>query len=215
MSASPLNLNSVRKVLLLGAHPDDIEIGCGGTVFKMIRDCPGIEVRWHVFSSPGARRSEAQRCAREFLKDAKKKTITVENFRERYFPDQWSVIKRSFDKIGRQFDPDLVFTHRGDDHHQDHRVLSELTWNTFRNHLVFEYEIPKYEGDLGQPNFYVSLDKEIAQRKVSALMKYFPTQTARHWFTEDLFLGLMRLRGIECGPKAYYAEAFHARKCVW
>jgi LmbE family N-acetylglucosaminyl deacetylase len=214
MSPSLLGLGQSGKVLLLGAHSDDIEIGCGGTVLRMIRACPGIQVHWHVFSTPGLRRREAQNSAREFLKDAGQKTVRVESFRESYFPDQWSDIKDVFGKIRRQFEPDFVFTHRGDDRHQDHRVLSELTWNTFRNHLILEYEIPKYEGDLGQPNLYVTLAEDLCRQKVSALLRHFPTQATKPWFTEDAFLALLRLRGIECGPKAHYAEAFHARKLV-
>ncbi len=214
MTPALLNFEKIRKVLFVGAHADDIEIGCGGTVLRLIRECPDIEIHWHVFSAPGLRRREAQQSAREFLKDAARKTVRVEAFQERYFPNQWAAIKAAFDKLGRQFAPDLVFTHRRDDHHQDHRVLSELTWNTFRNQLICEYEIPKYEGDLGQPNFYVTLEKEICQQKVAAVMRHFPTQSTKYWFTEDTFLALLRLRGLECGPKTHYAEAFHTRKLV-
>ncbi len=205
---------NARRILCLGAHADDIEIGCGGTILRMIQACPAAEVHWHVFSAAGPRRREAQASAREFLKGAAKAAVRVENFRESYFPAQWSTIKDAFEKIRGQFEPDVVLTHRHDDRHQDHRVLSELAWNTFRNHLIFEYEIPKYEGDLGQPNFYVALNESTGRQKVSALLRHFKTQATKYWFTDETFLGHLRLRGIECGPKARYAEAFHARKIV-
>lgn len=215
MSFSPLNLERVRKVLLLGAHADDIEIGCGGTVLRILRDCPKMEIHWHVFSAPGSRRREALSSAREFLRGAEKATVTVEKFQESYFPDQWSSIKKTFEKIHRQFEPDVIFTHQGGDRHQDHRLLSELAWNTFRNHPILEYEIPKYEGDFGHPSLYVALDESICRQKVSKIIRHFHTQSNRHWFTEDTFLAVLRLRGVECGPRTHYAEAFHARKLVW
>lgn len=214
MTAGLMDFRRIRKVLLLGAHADDIEIGCGGTVLRMLRERPDLEVQWHVFSAPGVRRREATESAREFLKAAAKATIKVERFEERYFPDQWTAIKSAFDRLGAKFEPDVVFTHRGNDHHQDHRVLSELTWNTFRRQLICEYEIPKYEGDLGQPNLYVRLEEALCRQKVETLMRCFPSQRTKYWFSADTFLALMRLRGIECGPSTHYAEAFHSRKII-
>lgn len=204
----------IRRVLCLGAHADDIEIGCGGTLLRLQRESPGLEMHWNVFGATGSRSGEARASAREFLKNAGRKTVHVGNFRESYFPQDWSAIKDEFERIKASFNPDVVFTHWREDRHQDHRVLSDLAWNTFRNHLILEYEIPKYDGDLGQPNFYMSLEEKVCRRKVSAILKHFKSQSARHWFTEDTFFSLLRLRGIECGGRCRYAEAFHARKIV-
>jgi LmbE family N-acetylglucosaminyl deacetylase len=204
----------VRRVLCLGAHADDLEIGCGGTVRRIIHASPGVEIRWHVFSASGGRRLEAKRSARDFLRGTKRAEIQVGTFRESFFPDQWSAIKRVFEQTKRLFEPDLIFTHWRDDRHQDHRVLSDLAWNTFRNHMILEYEIPKYDGDLGNPNLYVALEDTICRQKVAAILRHFRTQNNRHWFTEDTFTALLRLRGIECGPRTRYAEAFYARKLV-
>jgi LmbE family N-acetylglucosaminyl deacetylase len=206
----------VKRVLCLGAHADDIEIGCGGTLLRLIAADPSLTIEWHVFSATGPRRKEARASAAAFLSGLKRGggKIATHAFRESYFPQDWAGIKDEFERIKRRFDPDVIFTQAREDRHQDHRVLSDLAWNTFRNHPILEYEIPKYDGDLGQPNYYVALDEATVRRKVTLLLEKFPTQARRHWFTEETFRGLMRIRGIECGPRAHYAEAFYLRKWV-
>lgn len=199
-------------VLCLGAHSDDVEIGCGGTLLRLLSERPGSVVQWVAFSATGAREAEAKASAEAFLAGAAKRTVVTKAFRESFFPAVWADIKDYFEETKRTFDPDIVFTHRTADLHQDHRVVGELTWNTFRNHLVLEYEIPKYEGDLGNPNLYVPLRRTDADRKVSLLMQHFPSQASRPWFRPDTFHGLMSIRGIECAAPEGRAEAFHARK---
>jgi LmbE family N-acetylglucosaminyl deacetylase len=203
-----------RSILFVGAHADDIEIGCGGTVFRLLESWPELEVHWHVLSAPGPRAREARRSAAGWLRAARRSHVDILEFRESYFPDQWADIKDRVEKIRASCEPDLVFTHWRDDLHQDHRVVSELTWNAFRSHTILEYEIPKYDGDLGNPNLYVALDRRACRRKVAALMRHFRTQTAKPWFTEDTFFALLRLRGIECSGRTHFAEAFYARKLV-
>lgn len=203
-----------RSVLCIGAHADDIEIGCGGTVMRLLRAWPEVEIHWHVLSAPGLRACEARGSAAAWLRAAGTSHVDVQDFRESYFPDQWAAIKDHVEQIRASCEPDLVFTHRRDDLHQDHRIVCELTWNAFRNHTILEYEIPKYDGDLGVPNLYVALDQRVCRRKVAALMRYFRSQAHRPWFTEDTFFALLRLRGIECGGRAQFAEGFYARKLV-
>ena len=204
-------LDQVRRILCLGAHSDDIEIGCGGTLLKLIRDHKNLEILWVVFSAGGARTREARQSASEFLAGAAKKRIVVKTFRGSFFPYQGERIKDYFESL-KSFQPDLVFTHYRDDRHQDHRVLSDLAWNTFRDHAVLEYEIPKYDGDLGVPNVFVQLDEELCRRKIASLLNHFQTQANKHWFSDQTFRALMRLRGVECA--AEYAEAFYGRKLV-
>jgi LmbE family N-acetylglucosaminyl deacetylase len=204
----------VRRVLCLGAHSDDIEIGCGGTLLRLIAAHADLEIRWHVFSAGAERRKEAEASAADFLGAVKKQRVVISEHRESYFPQDWALIKDQFERIKQEFEPDLIFTHWREDRHQDHRVLSDLAWNTFRNHAIAEYEIPKYDGDVGQPNYYVALDRAICQRKVEAVLRHFRSQQHRHWFSEDTFFALLRLRGLECGPRAHFAEAFHVRKWV-
>jgi LmbE family N-acetylglucosaminyl deacetylase len=211
MISLPL-FNSVRRVLALGAHSDDIEIGLGGTLLQAIQSTPDLEIYWVVFSAPGPRCDEAQASAGEFLAGIKRQRIRVGNFRESYFPSEWSAIKDWFEEIRSTFDPDLVFTHYRNDRHQDHRVLSDLAWNTFRNHLILEYEILKYDGDLGTPNLYVPLSEEAAALKVRLLMKHFATQRSKHWFTPDTFGGRPAHPGVESASAR--AEAFYSRKLV-
>jgi LmbE family N-acetylglucosaminyl deacetylase len=203
------------RILLLGAHPDDIEIGCGATILSLLAMRPDVECRWIVFSGDVARRVEAIQSGRRFLRRAARKEISVLAFRDRFFPAVATDIKTFFEQIKAERSPDLIFTHRRDDRHQDHRVISELTWNTFRSHCILEFEIPKYDGDLGHPNFFVPVTKGAADSKVRGLMTCFPSQRSRHWFTPETFLGLMRLRGVESGSSARYAEAFHASKIVF
>jgi LmbE family N-acetylglucosaminyl deacetylase len=206
-------LEKIKRILCLGAHSDDIEIGCGGTLLKLIRDYEDLEVLWVVFSAGGARSREARASAQKLMSGVAKKRIVVKNFRASFFPFDGVRIKSFFEDL-KPFHPDVVFTHHRDDRHQDHRLLSDLAWNTFRHHLILEYEIPKYDGDLGVPNVFVPLDEDLCRRKTGHLCQHFQTQANKHWFTEDTFLSLMRLRGIECASDTRYAEAFYCRKMV-
>jgi LmbE family N-acetylglucosaminyl deacetylase len=202
------------RILCLGAHSDDIEIGCGGTLAALARNNPQTEFRWVVWSANGPRAAEAQLGARRFLGHTAEKAVRLYDFRDGYFPSQFEDIKDAFETIARGFSPDVVFTHGRVDRHQDHRVVSDLTWNTFRRQLVLEYEIPKWDGDLGQPNLYVPLVADAAKSKSKSLMDVFGTQRSKDWFSEETFLGLMRLRGMECRAAEGYAEAFHSRKAI-
>jgi len=198
------NLNRVKRVLCLGAHSDDIEIGCGGTVLRMIEQSKSIEFYWLVLSSNPTRATEAERS----------KTVVVKSFRDGFLPYIGAPVKEAFEEIKTIFVPGVIFTHFRQDLHQDHRMVCELTWNTFRNHFILEYEVPKYDADLRSPNFFVPLSDRQARKKVSGLMRYFATQRNRLWFSEDLFYGLMRLRSIEGASPTRHAEAFHCRKVL-
>ena len=209
-----LSLERVKNVLCLGAHSDDIEIGCGGTLLKLIRDHEGLNIRWVVFSADGRRSREARSSAKAFLAGAAHTQIVVKRFRDSFFPVEAERIKKYFEEIKATFQPDVVFTHYRDDRHQDHRILSDLAWNTFRRHLILEYEIPKYDGDLGIPNFFIRMDEDLSRKKVEHLCRFFQTQTNKHWFSEETFLSLLRLRGMECASPTRYAEAFYCRKVV-
>jgi LmbE family N-acetylglucosaminyl deacetylase len=200
------------RVLCMGAHSDDIEIGCGATLLKLAGRRPQPEFRWVVWSAGGQRDREAKRGARKFLGILAAEAVRVHSFRDGYFPAQFAEIKDAFETLAREFRPDIVFTHARDDRHQDHRVVSDLTWNTFRNQLILEYEIPKWDGDLGQPNFFVPVSQATARRKARALLSVFGSQRSKDWFSEETFLGLMRLRGMECRAADGHAEAFYARK---
>ncbi len=202
------------NILCLGAHSDDIEIGCGGTILKLLETHPGSHVVWVSFAAKGERKKEAVRSARSFLGEAGSSKIIPKSFRESYFPSQWNGIKRFFESLKDLIDPDLIFTHYRHDLHQDHRVVSDLTWNTYRRHQILEYEIPKYDGDLGQPNVFVPLTEVLGETKVKLLMEGFATQRSKQWFTEDTFYALLRLRGIECNAPEKYAEALYGRKIV-
>ena len=207
-------LGSVRRILCLGAHSDDIEIGMGGTLLTLAGQISDLEICWVVFSAPGARAEEARQSADEFLRNVARKDVRIGSFRESYFPSEWPAIKDWFEKIKAEFDPEVIFTHYRDDRHQDHRVLSDLAWNTFRNHLILEYEILKYDGDLGHPNVFMPLSEQICVRKIESLLKYFKTQSTKHWFTSDTFEAMHRIRGIECASATGRAEAFYCRKLV-
>jgi LmbE family N-acetylglucosaminyl deacetylase len=207
-----LSPRSLRSVLCLGAHADDIEIGCGGTVLRWAEQNPGLVFHWVVFSAVGSRRSEAERSARGFLKSAREPRIDLHAFQDGFFPSHLSEIKDTFERLKTSVAPDVILTHYGADRHQDHRVVSELTWNTFRHHLILEYEIPKYDGDLGQPNVFVPLDEAVCEQKIDLLYEHFPTQAGKTWFDRDTFRGLMRLRGVECATPGRFAEAFYGRK---
>jgi len=205
---------SKPTVLCLGAHSDDIEIGCGGTLLHLLKTHPDVEVTWVVFSANRDRRKEAIGSATRFLADASRKTVIVKTFRESFFPYHGQAIKRYFEQLKQMCTPDLIFTHYREDLHQDHRVINEFTWNTFRSHRILEYEIPKYDGDMGVPNFFVSLPETLAKRKTQYIVQGFPSQQGKHWFTDDTFLALLRLRGIEANGSGRYAEAFYSRKWV-
>ena len=208
------NLNRVKRVLCLGAHSDDIEIGCGGTVLRMIEQSKSIEFYWLVFGSNPTRAKEAKRSANAFLNGARDKTVVVKSFRDGFFPYLGPPVKECFEELKKVFAPDVIFTHCRHDLHQDHRLVCELTWNTFRGHLILEYEIPKYDADLRSPNFFVSLSETHARKKVRSLMRYFTTQRNKQWFSEELFYGLMRLRATEVASPTRYAEAFYCRKML-
>jgi LmbE family N-acetylglucosaminyl deacetylase len=202
------------RLLCIGAHSDDLEIGCGGTVLTWLASMPANEVTWVVLSAEGARASEARRSARALLTHAAARKVVIANFRDGYLPAQYTQVKSFFEDLKGEVDPDVVITHWLHDRHQDHRLAAELTWNTWRNHLVLEYEILKYEGDLGQPNAYVHVPAALARRKAAHLQRHFASQRRKAWFAADNFLGLMRLRGLECRAPSGFAEAFHARKFV-
>lgn len=205
--------SSAPAVLCLGAHSDDLEIGCGGTVLRLLQQYPGVRIRWVVLSAAEERRAEAKASAEALLAGAAAE-IEIAEFEDRCFPQQLPALKRYFDQLGRSLTPDLVLTHHRGDLHQDHRTVAELTWETFRNHLVLEYEIPKYDGDLGPPNAFVELPRELCVRKVEHLLRRFPSQTSKYWFTDETFWATLRLRGVECRAASGYAEGFHARKVL-
>ncbi len=211
----PLKLGSLGRpptVLCLGAHCDDIEIGCGATLIRWAREYPGTRFVWAIFAGEPIRAEESRRAAACLFGAGASFELRLFEFPDRYFPSQAERIKRAFDELKAAVSADVIFTHQLNDRHQDHRLVAELTWNTFRSHLVLEYEIPKYEGDLGHPNVYVPHAKEDLGRKVSCLMECFPSQRSHAWFTEDTFRGFARLRGIECNAPSGFAEAFHGRK---
>lgn len=209
-----LKKSSVLKVLCLGAHGDDIEIGSGGTILRLLEEYDNVEIYWVVFGASGQRAVEAEESANLFLANVKQKTIIIKQFRDGFFPYIGAEIKDYFEKIKKEISPDLIFTHYRHDLHQDHRLISELTWNTFRNHFILEYEIVKYDGDLGVPNFFVHLNREICHQKTNHILNCFKTQHARDWFTEDTFFSILRIRGLESKSKGKYAEAFFCRKII-
>jgi LmbE family N-acetylglucosaminyl deacetylase len=202
------------RVLALGAHADDVEIGCGGTILRLISEHRGLAVDWVVLSGDADRGTEAADSAAAFLDGAAEQRVAVERFRDGFLPYDGAAVKERFERLKSEVVPDVIFTHRLEDRHQDHRLVAELTWNTFRDHLILEYEIPKYEGDLGHPNLFVPLAAELCERKVELLRKGFPSQAGRYWFTDDTFWAQLRLRGLESRSPSRYAEAFHARKLV-
>jgi LmbE family N-acetylglucosaminyl deacetylase len=202
------------RILCLGAHSDDLEIGCGGAMLHWLRRHPKAAVYWVVLSAPGDRAAEARRSADALLAGARAKRVVLGQFADGRFPAEFREIKAFLEDLKRSVRPDLIITHRLEDRHQDHRITAEITWQTWRDHLVLEYEIPKYEGDLGQPNLYVPLTRAIAARKIRHLLRHFGTQRSRGWFRKETFESLLRLRGIECRAPAGLAEAFHLRKAI-
>ncbi len=201
-------------VLAIGAHPDDIEIGAGGTLRALVRAGALASIRWVVLSAEGDRQAEARAGAAAFLDGGPQPDLIIGSFRDGYFPYEGGAVKTFVAGLAEGHHPDLVLCPRRLDLHQDHRLVGDLTWNTFRNHLVLEYEIPKYDGDLGQPNVFVKLTHEECEDKVSRILGAYPSQASKPWCTPDTFVGLARLRGIECRSEGGYAEAFEARKIV-
>jgi LmbE family N-acetylglucosaminyl deacetylase len=200
------------SVLCLGAHSDDIEIGTGATLLGMMSRGVRLEVHWCVMSGAGGREKEAKASAADFLSSATGREIEVMSFRDGFFPDQGEAIKSWFELLKQRTNPDIIFTHRRDDAHQDHRQVCRLTWNTFRDHCILEYEIPKWDGDMGRPNLYVPISAAVLQRKVDLLIAHFGSQRSKQWFDTETFFGLARIRGMECRAPERYAEAFFAHK---
>lgn len=208
-----------QRILCLGAHCDDIEIGCGGTLIKLLASGekergPETEVTWAVFASNEARAAETRQAANLFLEGAGSRNVILHGFRDGFLPQHWAEVKEAFERLKREFAPDLIFTHYRDDLHQDHRIVSELTWNTFRDHLILEYEIPKFDGDLGAPNAFIHLDEGTVARKASAILECYRSQAGHAWFTEDTFRSLMRIRGVESNSPGRFAEGFYCRKLI-
>ncbi|MCB0687792.1 MAG: PIG-L family deacetylase [Saprospiraceae bacterium] len=215
ISFLPDKLNKGKLDLLcLGAHCDDIEIGCGGTLLKWIKTQSVNRIVWVVFSSNQDRKLEAIDSARQFLNGVENHEIIVLDYRDAFLQYAGIEVKEEFEKLKKIIDPDIVFTHYRQDRHQDHRLLSDLAWNTFRNHCILEYEIPKYDGDLGVTNAFVSIGAEEVQQKIDILLTSFKSQSGKHWFDEETFKSLMRLRGLECSSPTRYAESFYLRKCL-
>jgi LmbE family N-acetylglucosaminyl deacetylase len=202
------------QVLCLGAHSDDIEIGCGGTILRLIEEYPRLCITWIVCGASGIRAEEAHNSASRFLQGVSEQRVEVLGFRDGYFPYIGGEIKDYFEKLKHRISPDLIFTHYRDDLHQDHRLICELTWNTFRDHLIFEYEIPKYDGDLGSPNLFFQLSESTAEQKIEYVTSCFASQADKHWFSADTFWSLLRLRGVESGSGSKFAEAFYCRKII-
>jgi LmbE family N-acetylglucosaminyl deacetylase len=202
----------VKRVLALGCHSDDIELGCGATLLALTRSRSDVEVTWVVFGADGERVDEARASAARFLGAAARADVVVHGFRDGFLPYVGAEVKDVFEELKGGVEPELVLTHTRFDLHQDHRLVCELTWNTFRDHLILEYEIPKYDGDLGTPNLFVPVSRELAEEKARLVQEGFPTQSDKHWFEPEVFLGLMRLRGMESRSPSGYAEAFTCRK---
>lgn len=209
-----MQLTKLDTILCVGAHADDIEIGCGATVLGLARRFPGAQVHWIVFSASGARRDEARASAEAFTAGFARRSIQLHEFRDGFFPYTGAVIKDLFEDLKAKIQPGLILTHCRGDLHQDHRLVSELTWNTWRHHQILEYEIPKYDGDLGAPNVFVPAAEDLVARKIDCLMRCFPSQARKPWFEPEVFRGLMRLRGVECNCSTKYAEAFYGRKII-
>jgi LmbE family N-acetylglucosaminyl deacetylase len=203
-----------KSVLILGAHCDDIEIGCGGTILRLVEHCPDAEIFWVTLSSDEGRERETRLAAAQLLAGARRTTVVVKSFRGSFFPYVGAEIKQFFEELKETLRPDVILTHCRHDLHQDHRVANELTWNTFRDQLILEYEVPKYDGDLGAPNAFISLSRAQVGRKVEVLLDCFPSQRRKPWFTRETFEAIARLRGIESNAPDGYAEAFYCRKAV-
>jgi LmbE family N-acetylglucosaminyl deacetylase len=207
----PPDPTSPLKILCLGAHADDIEIGCGGTILQLAKQYPNCVLHWVVFSADGIRSREAKQSAALFAGSATIRGPQIKSFRDGFMPYFGGEVKAAFEEL-KEVSPNVVFTHTRQDAHQDHRLLAELTWNTFRDHLILEYEIPKYDGDMGQPSIFVPLDAATCKKKVDSIMEAFRSQHDKRWFQPETFYSLMRLRGMECNSSSGYAEAFYGRK---
>jgi LmbE family N-acetylglucosaminyl deacetylase len=207
-------VTSPVRVLAIGAHPDDIEIGCSGTLLRLLEQSAVSEVCWVVLSGRDGRAEEARASADALLAGVAQREVILRDFDDGFFPYDGRELKSFFEALKRDFSPEVVFTHQRSDLHQDHRVTCELTWNTFRDHLILEYEVPKYDGDMGAPNLFVALEDALCRRKIAHLMTHFGSQVSRRWFREDLFSGLLRLRGMECNSPTSFAEGFYCRKAV-
>ena len=216
MHAIDLGINKEQpvRILCMGAHCDDLEIGCGGTILHLQKTYTKAEITWVVFGGAGARKKEAKRSADLFLGSAAKKKIIIKSFRDSYFPYEGKAIKEYFEQLKKMADPHVIFTHYRHDLHQDHRLISELTWNAFRDHLILEYEIIKYDGDMGSPNTFVNIEEELCRKKVDIIVKTFQSQRAKRWFSDEVFRAIMRLRGVENNSPSTYAEAFYCRKAT-
>jgi LmbE family N-acetylglucosaminyl deacetylase len=214
----PLNLPrdpaTPLKLLFLGAHSDDIEIGCGGTVLRLLSERANVHVTWVVFSAVPQREQEARTSASLLLQQAAQQNVVVLGFRDGFFPYEGLKLKEAFETLKNEVQPDLIFTHHRDDRHQDHRTISDLTWNTWRRHLIVEYEIPKYDADLGTPNCFVPITQDLCERKARHICDVFRSESGKTWLTEETFQAVLRLRGVECASPTGYAEAFHCRKFI-
>jgi LmbE family N-acetylglucosaminyl deacetylase len=205
---------SPARMLAIGAHPDDIEIGCAGTILKLIEQGAVSDVWWVVLSGDGERAEEARRSAEALLAEVPRSEVVVRDFTDGFFPYEGQRVKDFFEQLKVEVSPDVVLTHQRADLHQDHRLCCELAWNTFRDHLILEYEVPKYDGDMSAPNAFVPLSEDLSRRKIDHLMSHFGSQRSKRWFREELFSSLLRLRGMECNSPSSYAEAFFCRKAV-
>ena len=207
-------IEAASRVLCLGAHCDDIEIGCGGTLLRWLEERPELDVRWVVFSSDARRAAETRASARRFLGREPDKCVQLHEFRDGFLPWQGAEVKEAFERLKAEFSPDVVFTHHRQDLHQDHRLVGELTWNTFRGPMILEYEIPKWDGDLGNPNAFVPLAERHLVKKTDILLEAYASQRGKRWFEAETFRALARLRGVEAAAPERYAEAFYARKVL-
>lgn len=202
------------QILCLGAHSDDIEIGCGGSILRLAEMYPNCAFHWVVFSAIGVREAEARQAAAQFVPGDRLRGPHLKTFADGFMPFSGAEVKRAFEELKQIVNPDLIFTHNRKDSHQDHRLLAELTWNTFRDHLILEYEIPKYDGDMGQPSLFVPLSLDQCEKKIRYLIDSFQSQGQKRWFEPETFRALMRLRGMECNSSSGYAEAFYSRKLI-
>ncbi len=203
------------RVLALGAHADDIEIGCGGTLLRLAAERRGLEVVWVVFCATPERAAEARSSAAVFLTGAARARVVVHDHRDGFLPYLGGAVKDTFESLKREVNPDLVLTHHREDRHQDHRLVSELTWNTWRDHLILEYEIPKYDGDFGSPNLFSVLPTAILERKIALVLEHFRSQAGKKWFNPELFRAVARIRGMECVAAEGLAEGFYCRKATF
>jgi len=209
-----MRFGKVRSLLCFGCHADDIEIGCGGTLLKLLSEQPGIAVHWVVLSADGVRAREAAASADLFLADAGAKHVVIKDYRDSFFPYAGRELKEYFHELSHRVSPDVIFTHARSDEHQDHELVADLTRCAFRDHLILGYEIPKYDGDLGHPNVYAPLDEPTCRRKLETITRVFRTQHGKQWFSEDTFWAMLRIRGLECNSESKYAEAFHCHKLI-